>query len=98
MLKQFNGIDVHIQLVHMMLAKIAEFEIPVRVPNSGLGRQNSHDDLEQRRFSGPVIANLPKTYITRTEILSKFELITMQILESKLAPRLTLLNILAPAT
>lgn len=57
-LEQFNGAHAQIELVHVMLAEVANPQLATVVPDSRRRVQHGRQDFQQRRFTSAVLAHL----------------------------------------
>lgn len=55
---QFNGANVHFQLIDVMLTEVAELEVSMDVSRPACRTQDTHDDFEQRCLTCTVISYL----------------------------------------
>ena len=59
----FHTSQIHVQLVHVMLTKVSNPDVPVHVTESTHRIQITKKYLQQRRLTSTVFTNLYKTYV-----------------------------------
>lgn len=57
-LYEFDGANIHFQLINVMLTEVAELEISMDVSRPACRTQDTHDDFEQRCLTRTVISYL----------------------------------------
>jgi hypothetical protein len=93
--KQLDGRAHHLQLINVMLTEVAKFEITMHISVALSWTQIAHDDLEESCFSSSIVTNLIcANYNVKLSHYTHHGGLTIQIRDSIVAPKLTLLKMI----